>query len=151
MDRLYTVKEIDELRKVCKNRLIYGSSVASKWSWVDNGKGIKILIPQRWPYKRDELEDLVRTCMLEGVTADDIHCSDVEEGTHKPTQLKKENMISISREAYARCLRARDILEKITAQVNNHTGESVYMTVIDSLILGIAEKLVSEWKVKDTL
>lgn len=74
MERAYTVKEIDSLRKVCEDRLRYGSSVRDKWPWQSNGNG-RICLSLRSPSKR-EIEEVVRTYMLAGITADDILAED---------------------------------------------------------------------------
>ena len=59
MERAYTVKEIDELRGVVLNRILWGN--ANSWGWcAEHAKPIK------------QIEELVRTHMLAGHTAQDI-------------------------------------------------------------------------------
>jgi len=61
-ERKYTVKEIAALRRVCKNLWLYDAP------WPVNGRGE--------PYRQEDMdrasEDMVRTYMMAGLTADDI-------------------------------------------------------------------------------
>lgn len=70
IERAYTVKDIDDLRKVVDNRLTYGTSNLGK-----------IPLNRLWrsPDKM-YIEELVRTYMLAGITANDIIKLDTEGG-----------------------------------------------------------------------
>lgn len=68
MSRAYTVDEVDALRSICERRWLWGSSVLNKEvSWSRS-------------YKEEEkargVEELVRTAMIAGHTADDIYEAD---------------------------------------------------------------------------
>ena len=66
MERAYTVKEIDDLRNKVEDRMTYGTSNRSKvpphriWQCPD----------------RIHVEQVVRTYMLAGITANDIRAED---------------------------------------------------------------------------
>jgi hypothetical protein len=64
IERAYTVKEIDELRKVCEYRWLFGSSVPS--AMVEYGRSYQI------GEKEKAVEEIVRTHMLAGHVAQDL-------------------------------------------------------------------------------
>ena len=65
--RRYTVQEIDDLRRACCERWLYGTTNISsgrfsrQYQQHDKDKGV---------------EELVRTCMMAGITAIDIYDKD---------------------------------------------------------------------------
>ena len=67
-ERKYTVHEIDELRAVCERRWLFGSAYLSANTGCSRS------------YKSSEkdigVEQLVRTYMLSGITAQDIYETD---------------------------------------------------------------------------
>jgi hypothetical protein len=70
MDRAYTVKEIDDLRRACEMRWLFGTTKRSiNWSTSRS-------------YQVEEkikcVEEFVRTYMLAGVVAADIYADDAE-------------------------------------------------------------------------
>lgn len=66
--RSYTVKEIDELRRACEDRWLYGTSMPKGGAYFSR------------TYREDEkvkcVEEIVRTHMLAGHTAQDIYDAD---------------------------------------------------------------------------
>lgn len=70
--KCYSVKEIDELRVACERRWLYGTTRPS------GGQGVS------WSrsYEEEEMtscvEELVRTYMIAGVTAEDIYKEDTK-------------------------------------------------------------------------
>lgn len=72
MDRAYTVAEIDALRRACEIRFVWGTT---KEPVVGDG-----VFSYKGSYKEDEkfkaVEDMVRTYMIAGITADDIYKTD---------------------------------------------------------------------------
>lgn len=66
--RRYSVKEIDELRAACERRWLFGTTAS--------GNGIRIGRTFRESEKDKCVEELVRTYMLAGLTAEDIYETD---------------------------------------------------------------------------
>ena len=65
VDRAYTVREIDALRRVCEEKWLYGSIGTPS----DGPRESRSYKPQD---KAVGVEELVRTYMLAGLTADDL-------------------------------------------------------------------------------
>lgn len=66
-ERAYTVKEIDALRRACEQRWLFGTTSHS---------GSRTSGSYRQEEKDAGVEQLVRTYMLAGLTADDIYAAD---------------------------------------------------------------------------
>ncbi len=81
MEKSYTVKEIDELRYAVEKRWLYGTTYhpLSQTIQTDRGEVLWVGINSR-DYKNDEktieVEQLLRTHMLAGHTAQDIYDAD---------------------------------------------------------------------------
>ncbi len=67
MPRRYTVKEIDALRSACSLRWLYGTTHIPNGGWSRQYQGSE---------KDKGTEELVRTYMIAGLTADDIYRAD---------------------------------------------------------------------------
>jgi hypothetical protein len=68
--RNYTVKELDDLRRVVEDRVLFGTS-------FNDGKG-RVSGQFRAGEVRNEVEQLVRTHMIAGHTAQDLIDADIE-------------------------------------------------------------------------
>ena len=68
-ERAYTVREIDELRRACERRWLYGTTASL-------GDGVHVSRPYRTEDKDKGVEELVRTYMLAGIVAEDIYTED---------------------------------------------------------------------------
>ena len=70
MSRAYTIEEIDDLREVLRDRIVWGTCCREA---IAGSSG---------SYRRDEMErtaeDQLRTAMLAGHTADDFRAADRE-------------------------------------------------------------------------
>ncbi len=70
MERAYTVTEIDDLRRLCRNKWLFGSFTTVPTGWSRS-------------YKESDMdkgvEELVRTYMLAGLTADAIRAQVAEQ------------------------------------------------------------------------
>ena len=66
MERAYTVREVDALRSACESKWLFGS-----YRWRSGASR---------PYKQEEktscVEEMVRTHMLAGHTAEDLYASE---------------------------------------------------------------------------
>ena len=71
MERAYTVREIDALRRVCEDRWLYGTSAMGV-------AGFRTSRSYRGEEKDVAVEQMVRTYMLGGVVASDIIAEDEE-------------------------------------------------------------------------
>jgi hypothetical protein len=72
-DRAYTVKEIDALRACCDNKYLWGNYNGPLFYEDEKGrKRSPISIPCREPEKSVAVEEMVRTFMLAGKTADEL-------------------------------------------------------------------------------
>lgn len=70
-DRAYTVSEIDALREACANKWLWGSYRGPQGSYSDE--------PSRVYYGQEKdvaVEQMVRTHMMAGHTAQDLYASD---------------------------------------------------------------------------
>ena len=66
MERAYTIKEIEDLRDLCSDKWLYGSFFPFRDGCSRFSRSYK-------PEERDKgVEELVRTYMLAGITAEDI-------------------------------------------------------------------------------
>lgn len=69
MERRYTVAEIDDLRRMCDLRFLFGTTYPSNET--------------RWSHsyqageRERAVEEMVRTYLLAGITADDIRAADM--------------------------------------------------------------------------
>lgn len=69
-ERAYTVREIDALRQACETRWLYGTTNLS-------GRGGGFCSRQYRSEEKDAgVEQMVRTYMVAGITADDIYAED---------------------------------------------------------------------------
>ena len=68
MDRAYTVREIDDLRRACEQRWLFGSTY--------RGPGQHSSRSYRSEEKDTGVEEMVRTYILAGIVADDIYAAD---------------------------------------------------------------------------
>lgn len=66
--RAYTVHEIDALRSACEARYLYGTTRMSQGSQMSR--------VFRQDEKAKEVEEMARTYMLAGITAEDIYRAD---------------------------------------------------------------------------
>lgn len=84
-ERAYTVREIDDLRSVLKDRFIWGTSFRP---YDGRRTGVS--------YSPDDLlktvEEQIRTYMTAGITADDIRKEDAEEAARKQAGARLANM-----------------------------------------------------------
>lgn len=68
IQRAYTVREIDELRSACETKWLFGTTVIRANGSFSRAYG---------PGEKDKaVEELVRTYMLAGLTAQDIYDAD---------------------------------------------------------------------------
>lgn len=67
-DRSYTVNEVDALRKAMNNKYLYDSYTPDQKSCFSRG--------YREVEKSQVVEEMVRTAMLAGHTADDLYASE---------------------------------------------------------------------------
>lgn len=76
MERSYTVKEIDDLRKACKNKWLWGYYNGPRCVETFDSNGNIIKLNPSCSYNQQDLdkgvEELVRTHMLAGHTAQDL-------------------------------------------------------------------------------
>ena len=79
MERAYTVKEIDALREVCRTKLIWGYYTGPQ-EHHKTRVGDVVMWSAPGSYNDAELstkvEEMVRTFMLAGLTADDLLAAD---------------------------------------------------------------------------
>ena len=65
IQKKYTVKQIDDLRKTCENKWLYGTfKISNGQNWSRSYSQIE---------KDTGVEELVRTYMLAGITADELY------------------------------------------------------------------------------
>lgn len=83
MDRAYTVNEIDNLRRVLEDKCIWGSYHGSP-----PGGGFSGSYNQAEVSKK--VEDMIRTCMIAGHTAEDLLASEPESERLTQEQLENE-------------------------------------------------------------
>lgn len=69
-ERAYTVNDIDALREACRERWLWGTTKHAEGSRVSRS------------YRQEDMdravEELVRTYMMAGITADDIYEADAQ-------------------------------------------------------------------------
>jgi len=68
MERKYTVSEIDDLRRVCDDRFLWGTSKRHPGMHSS-----RVYDPVE---RSNAVENMVRTYMLAGITAEDIRAED---------------------------------------------------------------------------
>jgi hypothetical protein len=73
-ERAYTVSEIDELRRACEQRWLYGTTCITTNDW---GRGY------RGNEKDIGVEQMVRTFMVGGIVAEDIYAEDQAKSEEK--------------------------------------------------------------------
>jgi hypothetical protein len=67
-DKAYTVKEIDDLRRACETRWLFGSTIAVQSPQLSRSYGES--------EKTKCVEEIVRTYMLAGIIAEDLYNED---------------------------------------------------------------------------